>query len=96
MTKRSSAPARVLAVLALIGGFVLVVVIISAALEAATRATAGRTARERGDVERREKKDAPAVYVVENGDTLTSIAHETGVPVADDRASSTPTSTRRS
>jgi LysM repeat protein len=25
---------------------------------------------------------APKTYVVENGDTLTSIAHETGVPVA--------------
>ena len=28
------------------------------------------------------KAHVPKVYVVENGDTLTSIAHHTGVPVA--------------
>ena len=27
-------------------------------------------------------KAAPSAYVVQNGDTLTSIAHETGVPVS--------------
>ncbi len=30
----------------------------------------------------RSKSHTPKTYVVQNGDTLTSIAHETGVPVA--------------
>jgi len=32
--------------------------------------------------EKKGKGAVPAAYVVQNGDTLTSIAHETGVPVA--------------
>ncbi len=30
----------------------------------------------------RSKRQTPKTYVVQNGDTLTSIAHKTGVPVA--------------
>ena len=35
-----------------------------------------------GQVEHRTPAHTPKAYVVKNGDTLTSIAHETGVPVA--------------
>ena len=82
MNKRTSAPARVLALAAVIGGFVLVLVMLSAALSDDSGDT-GKTGSGGGDVTREApKKDTPAVYVVEDGDTLTAIAHSTGVPVA--------------
>ena len=83
MTKRSTAPARAFAVLALIGGFIVLVVVISAALSGGD-SNDGRQGGSRGNVSRQSKPDkhAPKVYVIENGDTLTAIAHETGVPVA--------------
>jgi LysM repeat protein len=41
-------------------------------------APAGKTRKSSGE----RKAPPPKSYVVQNGDTLTSIAHETGVPVA--------------
>ena len=84
MTKRSTAPARALAVLALIGGFVVLIVVASAALSGGD-SNDGRQAGSRGNVSRQTtepEKKVPKVYVIENEDTLTAIAHETGVPVA--------------
>jgi LysM repeat protein len=83
MTKRSTAPARALAVLALIGGFVILVMIVSAALSGGD-SDDGRQGGSNGNVNRQTTKDrqTPKVYVVENEDTLTAIAQETGVPVA--------------
>jgi LysM repeat protein len=84
MTKRSTAPARTLAVLALIGGFIVLVVIISAALSGGD-SNDGRQGGSPGNVSRQttpEEKKVPKVYVIENEDTLTAIAHKTGIPVA--------------
>ncbi len=82
MTKRSSAPARALAVVALIGGFIVFFVVLSAAMDAGDSDENGGTS-SREKIERQEKRRAaPATYTVENGDTLTAIARETGVPVA--------------
>ena len=81
MTKRSKAPARALAVLALIGGFIVLVVVISAALSAGDSDDGRQGGSDRAQ-KTRPAKDAPKVYVVEDGDTLTAIARETGVPVA--------------
>jgi LysM repeat protein len=83
MTKRSTAPARALAVLALIGGFIVLVVVVSAALSGGNSDN-GRQGGSRGNVSRQTTPDkqAPKVYVIENEDTLTAIAHKTGVPVA--------------
>ena len=83
MTKRSTAPARALAVLALIGGFIVLVVVISAALSGG-ESNDGRQEGSPGNVSRQTTPDrkAPKVYVIENEDTLTAIAHKTGVPVA--------------
>jgi LysM repeat protein len=83
MTKRSKAPARAFAVLALIGGFVVLVVVFSAALSGG-ESDDGRQGGSPGNVSRQQTpdKETPKVYVIENGDTLTAIAHETGVPVA--------------
>ena len=84
MTKRSTAPARALAVLALIGGFIVLVVIVSAALSGGD-SNDGRQGGSPGNVSRQTstpEKEVPKAYVIENEDTLTAIAHKTGVPVA--------------
>ena len=87
MTKRSTAPARAFAVLALIGGFVVLLVIVSAALSGGD-SDDGSQSGSPGNVSRQAttpEKEVPKAYVIENGDTLTAIAHKTGVPVAHDR-----------
>jgi LysM repeat protein len=82
MTKRSTAPARALAVLALIGGFIVLIVIVSAALSGGDSDDGRQGGRERVSTTSRPAKEAPKAYVIENEDTLTAIAHKTGVPVA--------------
>jgi len=83
MTPRASAPARALAAIALIGGFIVLVVVISNSLGGSgdshpgKRSSAPHAARKKSGSPRK----VPASYVVQNGDTLTSIAQETGVSV---------------
>ncbi len=85
MSKRSSAPARAFAAAALIGGFLLVIVVVAGSLGeegggdggTATRASSADGSQGGGG---RQGK-APEFYVVQNGDTLTSIARKTGVSV---------------
>jgi LysM repeat protein len=83
MTKRSTAPARALAVIALIGGFAVLIVIVSAALSGG-ESDNGRQGGSPANVDRQKTPDkkTPKVYVIETEDTLTSIARQTGVPVA--------------
>jgi len=81
MEKRSTARARVLASTALVAAFlVLIVVIVNSGDDSdgsGHRTPAGEVMTKRaGDGE------VAAAYVVQNGDTLTSIAHKTGVSVA--------------
>ena len=84
MEKRTTALARVLAAIALVGarrrrhrrGLDLARRRRLGRLERARRA--GETARHRRSSRSRR---SPATYVVKNGDTLTSIAHKTGVSV---------------
>jgi LysM repeat protein len=85
MNKRSSAPTRVVAATALVCGFLVVIVIVATSLGGdggdshhGGRSQAGKAAAgAAGD-----SGQAPKAYVVQSGDTLTSIAHRTGVPVA--------------
>jgi hypothetical protein len=82
MGKRSSAPARVLAVTALVGAVAVILVVVATSFDAGGDSD-GHGQRNR--VERGEKKgkgEFRGAYVVQNGDTLSSIAHETGVPVS--------------
>jgi LysM repeat protein len=81
MTKRSTAPARALAVIALIGGFVILVAVVSAALSGGDSNSGGRSSSGKVAPQHPGGKDVPKVYVIQNGDTLTAIAHQTGVPV---------------
>ena len=80
MDQRSKTPARVLATLALVVAFVVVVAVLGSLGEDddsnGTR-PAGQVTRKTDDGKRR----AVAAYVVQNGDTLTSIARKTGVPL---------------
>lgn len=81
MEKRTSAFARIFAVVALAGAVAIVIVALSGSLG---DSDSPREGRDGGD--RSEQKDRPRTkaktYVVESGDTLVSIAHRTGVPLA--------------
>jgi LysM domain len=78
--QRSKAPARILAILALVAAFVVLVAILGSLGgddESDGRRPAGQVTRKSGDG----KRKTVTAYVVQNGDTLTSIAHKTGVPL---------------
>lgn len=84
MKKSSSAPTRVLAATALAVAFVVAIIAIGGALggddsERSGGPDRGGQATRKADGTQRE---APASYVVESGDTLTSIARTTGVSIA--------------
>src|SRR5690349_6942537 len=80
MDKRSSATARIVAVTALAVGALVVVVAVGAALSDGGSSSSGH--RHSSKVHRTaEKKHVPATYEIQSGDTLVSIAHNTGVPV---------------
>jgi LysM repeat protein len=83
MNKRSSAPARVFAATALAVAFVLAIVVIGGAVGGDSEDSGARN--QRSQTIRRDsggEQEAPKAYVVESGDTLTSIARATGVSVA--------------
>jgi LysM repeat protein len=81
MTKGSSSTARAIAVLGLVLGLLAIVVVVAISLGGGGGSEPNRPARQ---VTRktRERPPVPAVYVVQTGDTLISIAHKTGVSVA--------------
>jgi LysM repeat protein len=85
MNQRSSAPARAIAAAALVCGFLVVVVIVATSLSGGEDGgSGGRSQAGRGTTKSGRAADAkPArAYVVQNGDTLTSIAHRVGVSVS--------------
>jgi LysM repeat protein len=81
MEKRSSAAARIVAALALVAAVLVCVVVASAALNSDSSSDRHR------DQHHAQKQKKPRTkaktYTVESGDTLTAIAHKTGVPVAE-------------
>lgn len=86
MNQRSSAPARVIAVAALVCGVVLVIAVVAASLGGGDDEGSGSGGRQQATKaaggDGRGPGRAPKSYVVQNGDTLTSIAARTGVSVA--------------
>lgn len=82
MNKRTSATARILAVLALIGAFVLVLVATGGVFGGGSDGSDGRGRADQAERRAEAKRKAPAVYEVKSGDTLLAIASRTGVTVA--------------
>ncbi len=80
MQKRSTAPARALAAIALAVGFVAVVVVISSSGGGSDGSGSHASTSKATHTVRRPKTTA-ATYTVQSGDTLTSIAHKTGISV---------------
>jgi LysM repeat protein len=77
MKKRSKAPARTLAVIALIGAAIAIGAVVSGSGgDSASKSQYG--SEQKAQKKHRTKASS---YVVESGDTLTAIAHKTGVPV---------------
>lgn len=82
MERRTSAAARIVAALALIGAVLAVVVVISVAMNSDSSSRNDRTGQQT-QKENKRKRTKAATYTVQSGDTLTAIAQKTGVPVAE-------------
>lgn len=79
MEKRTSPAARIAAALAL-GIAVLVVIVIAAAAISGDSSSDSQRSHPQEKKEKRQRTKAKT-YTVQSGDTLTAIAHKTGVPV---------------
>jgi LysM repeat protein len=81
MEKRSSAATRIAAALALIVAVVAVIAVLSATTSDDS-SSPQKQGKNQPQKEKKQRTKAKA-YTVESGDTLTAIAHKTGVPVAE-------------
>jgi LysM repeat protein len=81
MNKRTNPAARIVAVLALVVAVLAVVVLASAAMDDSD-SNHHRRSQHPAQKEKRHRTKAKT-YTVQSGDTLTAIAHRTGVPVAE-------------
>lgn len=81
MEKRTSAFARLFAAVALVGAVVLIVVVVASSL-GGSDSDNNKRKHGNGQAKTHRPKTKAATYVVKSGDTLVSIAHRTGVPVA--------------
>jgi len=83
MEKRTSAFARIFAALALAAAVVVTVVAISGALSENSSNSGNHQTSHKVKKERKKPRTKAATYEVQSGDTLISIAHKTGIPVAE-------------
>ncbi len=81
MEKRTSAAARLLAAIALVAAVIVVVVVASAAMNGSDSGTHRRSHHQAKS--QKQHQTTAKTYTVQSGDTLTAIAHKTGVPVAE-------------
>ena len=82
MENRATAPVRVLATFALVAAFLILVVVVATSLDGDFGTSGGGTPAGEVTTKRDGGGKVAASYVVQNGDTLTSIAARTGVSVA--------------
>jgi LysM repeat protein len=80
MKKPSTALSRVVAFTSLVAAALVLIVVVATSLDSAST-TAHHHHRDRTSAQHRTNVHIPATYVVQSGDTLTSIAHHLGVPV---------------
>ena len=84
MEQRTSAFARIFAAVALIAAVLVVIVIVSSAMNGSS--SNGSRHNRKHQVEKEtttHHRTKAKTYTVQTGDTLTAIAHKTGVPVAE-------------
>lgn len=81
MKKRNPALSRIVAFTALVAAFLVLIVVVSSSLEGDSEGPSDHANGNRTSRPHEPKKDVPATYVIQNGDTLTSIARENGVSV---------------
>jgi LysM repeat protein len=79
MEKRTSAFARIFALIALVGAVVIIVIVVSSSLGGDSNSS--NKSRQNGNQQTHRPKTKAKTYVVQSGDTLVSIAHRTGIPV---------------
>ena len=84
MNKKNSLIARILALAALVGAVAVVVVVVNSETgdDEPRVGKQNRSGGSGGQKKDKEQKPAKKTYVVQEGDTLTVIARENGVPVA--------------
>lgn len=82
MEKRSSAAARLAAAVALLVAAFIVVAIIAAAMGDDDSSPNHRNGQPHAQKQKKQRTKAKT-YTVESGDTLTTIAQKTGIPVAE-------------
>jgi LysM repeat protein len=83
MQTRTSALARIFAALALVGAVLVVAILIASSTGGDSSSEPHHSTRTAKQQPQHSEKPPPESYVIKTGDTLTSIAHETGVPVAE-------------
>ncbi len=82
MNQRSSASARIFAATALIVAFVIAVAVIAGGgIGGGSSGSDDRGGSVKAREAAQKRRNAPATYVVQSGDTLIAIARRTGVPV---------------
>jgi len=82
MEKRTSSAARIAAVLALVGAVIVIAIVASTALNGSDN-NSSHHKQHQAQKEKTKHRTKAKSYTVETGDTLTAIAHKTGVPVAE-------------
>ena len=83
MKRKRSWIARILALAALIGAVIAIVVVVSNTnLHSSSDNKSGQKNQAQKEQQKKPRTKAKT-YTVQSGDTLTSIAHKTGVPVAE-------------
>jgi LysM repeat protein len=82
MERRTSAAARIAAVLALIGAVVVIVIAVSAAMNSSSSSSSHHK-QHQAQKEKKKHRTKAKTYTVQSGDTLTAIAHKTGVPLSE-------------
>lgn len=85
MEKRTSAATRLAAALAILVAVLVVIVVVSAATSGDDSSSKHHKGQAHPQKEKKPRTKAKT-YTVESGDTLTTIAHKTGVPVAEIQA----------
>jgi LysM repeat protein len=82
MEKRTSAAPRILAALALALAMLVIVIVVSTAMNGSD-SDGQHHHKQQAQKEAKKHRTKAKAYTVQTGDTLTAIAHKTGVPVAE-------------